>query len=261
MRSVCERTGALQRGRRRDRGIPRACQGGRLRIIATDFLTNMVERTRAGRLTQREVTRGRPVRQLCAIPNRTGQIGWPLGKSVKSWMLESSILEGRGRSSRSATSSFLRNVLVSLDPESKRTILERVREEVFRPAGHVFLGPDESTANIHQSPCPLYQGRVHDQSASLSRAALGRAFVKATVRFSLRLESNRQLCCCGPSVSWLSCDGFGDSPRTRQVVTCRAVLRLVGSDRPMLVLPAMLLKKSFSYLRRRQRRSTAQLPM
>lgn len=145
--------------------FPELVRDGRLRILATDVSASMVERTKAGRFTQREVGRGLPVRHLLRQFQQDGT-DWVASRQLRQ-VVDARVLDltGSWPIVPKCDVVFLRHVLTSFNPETKRTILERIRSEVLRPAGSLFLGPGESAENNQQSARPFPKGHVHDRSA------------------------------------------------------------------------------------------------
>ncbi len=128
--------------------FPELVRNGRLRIVATDSSASHVERTKAGRFTQREVSRGLPVRHLLRHFQQDGT-QWVASRQLRQ-ILDVRVLDlaGSWPTMPKCDIVFLRDVLRSCNPETNRTILERIRSEVLRPSGHLFLGPGESTEDV-----------------------------------------------------------------------------------------------------------------
>ena len=128
--------------------FPSLISTNRLRIIATDIAPGMVERTRAGRFTQLEVNRGLPVRQLVQFFQQNGN-EWVANPEIRKVMDTRVVnLIAPWQAMPKCDIVFLRNVLIYFSVETKRMILERIRREVLRPGGHLFLGSSETTLNI-----------------------------------------------------------------------------------------------------------------
>jgi len=120
----------------------------RLRIVATDLSPTMVQRTAAGKFTQLEVNRGMPARLLVKNFAQDGR-DWVASRELRG-VIEArtlNLIEGWIGLPRCDVV-FLRNVLIYFDTTAKRQILERIRKEVLKPGGHLFLGSSETTLNI-----------------------------------------------------------------------------------------------------------------
>ncbi len=124
--------------------FPELVRSGRLRILATDHSAGKAERTKAGRFTQCEVSRGLPVRHLLRHFQQDGT-EWVASRQLRQ-ILDVRVLDltGSWKAVPKCDIVFLRDVLLSVNPETKRTILDRIRGDVLRPAGHLFLGNGES---------------------------------------------------------------------------------------------------------------------
>jgi chemotaxis protein methyltransferase CheR len=128
--------------------FPELVMNSRLRIVATDLAPNMVERTKAGRFSQLEVNRGLPVKLLMRHFQQDGT-EWVASRQIRQMMdVRIMNLIGQWPAMPKCDIVFLRNVLIYFNPETKRQILERIRGEVLRPGGHLFLGSSETTINI-----------------------------------------------------------------------------------------------------------------
>lgn len=120
----------------------------RLRIVATDLSPTMVDRTNAGKFSQLEVNRGLPARLLVKNFSQDGR-DWVASRELRA-VIEARTLNlieswiGLPR----CEVVFLRNVLIYFDAPTKRQILERIRKEVLKPGGYLFLGSSETTLNI-----------------------------------------------------------------------------------------------------------------
>ncbi len=131
--------------------FPELITAGRLRIVATDLAPSMVERTMAGRFSQSEVNRGMPARQLVRFFQQEGN-DWVAKRELRAVIDARPLnLIGPWPNLPRCDVVFLRNVLIYFNTDTKRTILERIRKEVLRPGGHLFLGSSETTLNIDQN--------------------------------------------------------------------------------------------------------------
>jgi chemotaxis protein methyltransferase CheR len=118
-----------------------------LRIIATDISTEMLARSRAGRYSQLEVSRGLPNAFLAKYFEKIEsewQIRSDLRKMVEFRELN---LAGPWCALPPADLIMLRNVLIYFDVEIKRAVLAKIRK-VLRPGGFLMLGTAETTMNL-----------------------------------------------------------------------------------------------------------------
>ncbi len=118
-----------------------------LRIVATDISTEMLARSRAGRYSRLEVTRGLPGAYLGKYFDKIGhdwQIRDELRKMVEFRELN---LAAPWSAMPPADLILLRNVLIYFDVETKRLILAKIRK-VLRPGGFLLLGTAETTMNL-----------------------------------------------------------------------------------------------------------------
>lgn len=120
----------------------------RLRIVATDLSPTMVDRTNSGKFSQLEVNRGMPARMLVKNFSQDGR-DWVASRELRA------VIEARTLNLIESWTGlprcevvFLRNVLIYFDATTKRQILERIRKEVLKPGGYLFLGSSETTLNI-----------------------------------------------------------------------------------------------------------------
>lgn len=128
--------------------FPELVQQRRIKILATDLSRTMVGRTNEGRYSQFEVNRGLPAPMLIKYFDQVGR-DWQAKPALRDMIeaKECNLLEGWPMVPRSDIV-FLRNVLIYFSPETKTTILERIRTEVLHPDGFLFLGSSETTLNL-----------------------------------------------------------------------------------------------------------------
>ncbi|MCZ7527731.1 MAG: protein-glutamate O-methyltransferase CheR [Acidimicrobiia bacterium] len=122
--------------------------GWSIRFLATDLSTEMLEKARAGRYAQIEANRGLPAHLLVKYFERRGT-GWQVKDELRGMVdyRPLNLIEPWPSLPR-CDLVFLRNVLIYFDVETKRAILEKIRQ-VLRPDGYLFLGAAETTMNIH----------------------------------------------------------------------------------------------------------------
>jgi chemotaxis protein methyltransferase CheR len=121
--------------------------GWDVRVLASDLSEHMVRRTRAGRYSQLEVNRGLPAARLVRHFSRAGtewQVNEPLRRMVEVKQLN---LAAPFPPLPPIDVTFLRNVLIYFQVDSRRQILQRVRR-VLRPGGYLVLGTAETTLDV-----------------------------------------------------------------------------------------------------------------
>nr|HEX4315838.1 protein-glutamate O-methyltransferase CheR [Kofleriaceae bacterium] len=118
----------------------------KIRIIATDISTEMLERTRTGAYNQLEVNRGLPVGYLTKYFIRDG-LRWRVKPELQQMLeLRQLNLASAQNMLPRADIVLLRNVLIYFDLETRKQIYARVRAAMRRD-GALLLGTAESTAN------------------------------------------------------------------------------------------------------------------
>jgi chemotaxis protein methyltransferase CheR len=118
-----------------------------VRVLATDLSEQMVRRTRAGRYSQLEINRGLPAARLVRHFTRAGaewQVNQPLRRLVEVRQLN---LATPFPPLPPIDVTFLRNVLIYFQVDSRRQILHRV-QRVMRPGGYLVLGAAETTLDV-----------------------------------------------------------------------------------------------------------------
>jgi len=122
--------------------------GWKVRLIASDLSKKILDKAQAGVFTQTEVNRGLPMPFLLKYFSKEG-IQWKLKDEVRS-MVEFhtiNLIEPFPASVSRMDIVFLRNVLIYFSPETKTSILNRVRTSL-RSDGCLFLGGSETTMNL-----------------------------------------------------------------------------------------------------------------
>jgi chemotaxis protein methyltransferase CheR len=117
------------------------------RVLATDLSERMVRRTRAGRYSQLEINRGLPASRLVRHFTRVGaewQVNEPLRRMVDARQLN---LAAPFPPLPPVDVTFLRNVLIYFDIDTRRQMLQRIRQ-VLRPGGYLVLGGAETTLDV-----------------------------------------------------------------------------------------------------------------
>ena len=121
--------------------------GWDVRVLASDLSEQMVRRTRAGRYSQLEINRGLPAARLVRHFSRAGtewQVNEPLRRLVEVRQLN---LAAPFPPLPPIDVTFLRNVLIYFQVDTRRQILHRVRR-VLRPGGYLVLGAAETTLDV-----------------------------------------------------------------------------------------------------------------
>lgn len=133
-------------------------RGWSAEIVATDISSDMLERTREGRYSQLEVSRGLPAPMLVKHLHRDGT-GWRVSEQLRSMV--------RVRHLNLAVPFpplpvfdvvFMRNVLIYFDAATKRSVLARTRR-AMAPDGFMFLGGAETTLGIDEQWARVPVGR------------------------------------------------------------------------------------------------------
>ncbi|MEM9563698.1 MAG: protein-glutamate O-methyltransferase CheR [Actinomycetota bacterium] len=126
-----------------DRLHPELVRSGRVRILASDLSTTMVERTRAGRYSTLEARRGLTDADLGTYFERDGD-HWVVGPRLKRMVLcrQLNLMDSLDPIPRCEIV-LLRNVLIYFSDHDRLDILRRVKERVLRPDGALVLGSSE----------------------------------------------------------------------------------------------------------------------
>jgi chemotaxis protein methyltransferase CheR len=133
--------------------------GWRLRILGTDLSTEMVERSKKGRYSQMEVTRGVPVHMLLKYFRRDG-LDWDLTDEIRR-MVEfrpMNLIEPWPYL-ESMDLILLRNVLIYFDGETKKSVLAKAAK-LLKPDGCLILGGTEATLFMEDSLERVSLGRT-----------------------------------------------------------------------------------------------------
>jgi chemotaxis protein methyltransferase CheR len=118
-----------------------------VQILATDFSTQMVERTRTASYSQFEVNRGLPASNLVRYFNRVGR-EWQIKDAVKRWVRpEQHDLRQQMNRFGPFDLVMCRNVLIYFDVPTKQGILRQVRNTMAAGA-YLALGGAETTLNL-----------------------------------------------------------------------------------------------------------------
>ena len=119
----------------------------RMKLLATDISSEMLDRARRGRYTELEISRGLPAAHREKYFRQDGN-QWQIDQRLRS-MVEFRLLNLNGPwpALPAMDVVLLRNVLVYFDAATKKQILKKVRT-VLRPDGYLFLGGTETTLMI-----------------------------------------------------------------------------------------------------------------
>jgi chemotaxis protein methyltransferase CheR len=123
-------------------------QGWKLKLIASDLSTQILDKARQGIFNQTEVNRGLPMPLLLKNFEKKG-IGWQIKEEIRK-MVDFKVINliEPFPVMQSPDIVFLRNVLIYFAPEMKRDILNKVRK-IMKPDGFLFLGGAETTMNLN----------------------------------------------------------------------------------------------------------------
>jgi chemotaxis protein methyltransferase CheR len=122
--------------------------GWKVRLVASDLSTKILDKAKAGVFTQTEINRGLPMPLLLKYFGKQG-IQWKLNDEIRS-MVEFrtiNLIETFPTVISQMDIVFLRNVLIYFSPETKSSILTRIRASL-RSDGYLFLGGSETTMNL-----------------------------------------------------------------------------------------------------------------
>ncbi|MEL6981560.1 MAG: protein-glutamate O-methyltransferase CheR [Actinomycetota bacterium] len=122
---------------------PDLVRSGRLRILASDLSSEMVERTRAGRYSTLETRRGLTDEHLQTYFERDGD-HWVVGSRLQRMVLcrQLNLAEPLDPIPRCELV-LLRNVLIYFSDADRLQVLRNVRDRVLRPHGALVLGSSE----------------------------------------------------------------------------------------------------------------------
>jgi chemotaxis protein methyltransferase CheR len=119
----------------------------KVKIVATDLSTDILNRAKKGAYNQFEVNRGLPAMLLMKYFERQG-LEWQVKPDIRN-MVEFRLLNLLEHWSvlPAVDIIFLRNVLIYFDVETKKALLGKVRRQL-RPGGYLFLGAAETVINL-----------------------------------------------------------------------------------------------------------------
>jgi chemotaxis protein methyltransferase CheR len=120
---------------------------GRIRIVATDLSSQVVEKAKEGKFRQLEMNRGLPAAFALRYFDRVGAV-WQIKDKVKQLITfrQQNLLDvWTGMAAVDVV--FMRYVLIYFDVPTKRQILNRL-SKVLSPKGVLLLGGTETTINV-----------------------------------------------------------------------------------------------------------------
>lgn len=140
--------------------FPALLASGRVQILATDLSPTMIARMAEGRYSQFEINRGLPAPLLVTYFEQVGR-DWVIRQDLRN------MVEARELNLLASWSGvprcdivLIRNVLIYFSVEVKQQLLRRIRDEVLRPDGYLFLGSSETTLNIDAGYVAERHGRA-----------------------------------------------------------------------------------------------------
>jgi chemotaxis protein methyltransferase CheR len=119
----------------------------KVRLIASDLSTQILDKAREGIFNQTEVNRGLPLPMLLKYFQKNG-LTWQIKEEVRKMVefRQVNLVEAFPQLPPMDIV-FLRNVLIYFAPDTKRGILNKVKN-VMRPDAVLFLGGAETTMNL-----------------------------------------------------------------------------------------------------------------
>jgi chemotaxis protein methyltransferase CheR len=122
----------------------------KLQLVGTDLSENILERARSGKFSQVEMNRGLPAPLLLKYFERDGMT-WQLRSELRAMTKFTKLnLIEQWPALPHMDVVFLRNVLIYFSPDTKRRILQKVRQ-TMAPHGVLFLGAAETTMGLDSS--------------------------------------------------------------------------------------------------------------
>lgn len=127
-----------------------ALDGWSLGVVASDVSREMIARARAGSYTQLEVNRGLPAHLLVRYFKQE-RAAWEIDPSIRRMVdfREINLIQPWPALPRMDVV-LMRNILIYLDAETKKTILSRVAR-LLAPDGYLILGGAETATNLNES--------------------------------------------------------------------------------------------------------------
>ena len=124
--------------------------GWSVSITASDISEEMLSYSRRGHYTQLEINRGLPMPMMVKYFENHGSV-WKVKENLKGMLSFRRLnLSEAWPMMPKMDIIFLRNVLIYFDQETKKRILQKVRQQL-NPHGYLFLGSAETTFNLDDS--------------------------------------------------------------------------------------------------------------
>ena len=124
--------------------------GWSVSITASDISEEMLSYSRRGHYTQLEINRGLPMPMMVKYFENHGSV-WKVKENLKGMLSFRRLnLSEAWPMMPKMDIIFLRNVLIYFDQETKKKILQKVRQQL-NPHGYLFLGSAETTFNLDDS--------------------------------------------------------------------------------------------------------------
>ncbi len=128
-------------------------------FVASDISDNMLEKARSGAYSQLEVNRGLPAIYLAKHFEKF-EGNWRLKEPIRHMINFVKInLMSAFPHMPQMDIVFIRNVLIYFDVETKRAILNKIRQ-ILKPDGYLFLGGSETTLGLDEN----YQRVIFDKT-------------------------------------------------------------------------------------------------
>lgn len=120
----------------------------KVRLIASDLSSVILDKAKQGLFNQTEVNRGLPVPMLVKYFQREGCM-WRIKDEIRNMVefREINLIEPWPAGITNIDIVFLRNVLIYFSPATKAEVLKKVRKAI-RDDGYLFLGGVETTMNL-----------------------------------------------------------------------------------------------------------------
>lgn len=122
--------------------------GWKVRLIASDLSSTILQKAQMGVFNQTEVNRGLPMPLLLKYFTKVG-LNWQITEDIRKSVefLEVNLVQQWPAALPKMDVVFLRNVLIYFDPSTKAAVLQKARR-LMRPDGYLFLGGAETTMNL-----------------------------------------------------------------------------------------------------------------
>ena len=134
--------------------------GWTVRLVGSDLSTQILKRAREGVFNQTEVNRGLPAPLLIKYFQKEG-LQWRIKDELRRMVdfQQINLVETWPATLPKMDIVFLRNVLIYFQPETKKAILDKLKNSL-RPDGYLFLGGAETTMNLDTSFSRVQLGKA-----------------------------------------------------------------------------------------------------